>query len=143
MRHKRSYSWLSRGLAATFKSCLRLGIVDSRRVYAPLLVVHPWHAARLVRQRRLDGGPFMIGEFVAHDSRLRFRGLNYDPRAGLNGPSIRRHIRPRRFRGKPDIDRLTKPADSVENDPSATSGSASCRSGKSVSAATKKVILSI
>ena len=31
-------------------------------------VIHPWHAARLVRQHRLDGSPLLVGEFVAHDS---------------------------------------------------------------------------
>src|SRR5262245_14802 len=47
-----------------------------------------------------------------------FGGLNHDPRAGLNGSSIRRHLRPgRRFWGKPDINRLTKPAEPVANDP--------------------------
>jgi hypothetical protein len=35
----------------------------------------------------------MIGEFVAHDSSPHFRGLNHDPRAGLNVPSVRRHLR--------------------------------------------------
>src|ERR1700749_2573118 len=31
-------------------------------------VIHPWHPARLVRQHRPDGCPFVVGEFVAHDS---------------------------------------------------------------------------
>ena len=31
-------------------------------------VVHPRNATRLVRQHGLDGNPFIIGEFVAHDS---------------------------------------------------------------------------
>ena len=31
-------------------------------------VIHPWHAARLVGQHRLDGSPLIVGEFVAHDS---------------------------------------------------------------------------
>jgi hypothetical protein len=31
-------------------------------------VIHPWHAARLVGQRRLDSGPLIVAEFVAHDS---------------------------------------------------------------------------
>ena len=34
-------------------------------------------------------------KFVAPDSSLRFRGLNHDPTVGLNGLSIRRHLRPR------------------------------------------------
>src|SRR6516162_8257821 len=33
-------------------------------------IVHPRHAARLVGQHRLDGSPLIVGEFVAHDSRL-------------------------------------------------------------------------
>ena len=40
-------------------------------------VIHPRHAARLVRQHRLDHGPFVVAEFVAQDSRLRFRNLNH------------------------------------------------------------------
>jgi hypothetical protein len=31
-------------------------------------VVNPRNATRLVRQHGLDGNPFIIGEFVAHDS---------------------------------------------------------------------------
>src|SRR3954465_14001085 len=40
-------------------------------------VVYTRNAARLVRQERLDGSPFVVGEFVAHDSRLRFGSLNH------------------------------------------------------------------
>ena len=40
-------------------------------------VICTLNAARLVRQHRLDGGPFTIAEFVAHDSQLRFRTLNH------------------------------------------------------------------
>jgi hypothetical protein len=40
-------------------------------------VIYPPNAARLVRQHRLDRGPFIIAEFVAHDSRLQFRSLNH------------------------------------------------------------------
>lgn len=48
-------------------------------------VVHPRHATRLVRQHRFDGGPFMVGEFVAHDdSRLRFGSLNHVPGDAIN-----------------------------------------------------------
>ena len=35
-------------------------------------VVHPSKAAGLVRLHGLDGDPFVIGEFVAHDSSPRF-----------------------------------------------------------------------
>ena len=31
-------------------------------------IIHPRNAARLVRQHRSNGGPLIIGEFVAHDS---------------------------------------------------------------------------
>jgi hypothetical protein len=63
-------------------------------------------APRLVRQHRLDGCPLVVREFVAQDSSPRFRGLNHDPRACLDGPSIYRHLHPeRRIWGKPDINR--------------------------------------
>ena len=42
------------------------------------------NAARLVRQHRLDGGPLMIAEFVAHNSRLRFGSLNHVLRGTVN-----------------------------------------------------------
>jgi hypothetical protein len=38
-------------------------------------IIYTPNAARFVRQERLDGGPFKIAEFVAHDPRLRFRSL--------------------------------------------------------------------
>src|SRR4029077_15893674 len=47
-------------------------------------VVHPWHAARLVRQHRLDGSPLMVSEFVAHDSAPPVRGLNHSSAVRLN-----------------------------------------------------------
>src|SRR6266700_3304081 len=49
-------------------------------------VIYTGHAARLVRQERLDGGPFIIGEFVAHDSRLQFGSLNHAPGGIINPP---------------------------------------------------------
>jgi hypothetical protein len=48
------------------------------------MVIHPWHTTRFVRQERLDGDPFIVGEFVAHDSRLLFGGLNHGLSAELN-----------------------------------------------------------
>src|SRR4051812_10114938 len=45
-------------------------------------VIHTRDAARLVRQERPDGRPFVIGEFVAHDSRLRLVSLNHGRGAG-------------------------------------------------------------
>jgi hypothetical protein len=44
---------------------------------------HSPNATRLVRQHRFDGGPFIIAEFVAHDSRLRFRSLNHFHRVSI------------------------------------------------------------
>src|SRR5262249_49486610 len=87
-------------------------------------VIHSLHPTRLVGQHRLNGRPFMIGEFIAHGSSPRFRSLNHDPRAGFDGPSIRRRLRAwRRFWGKPDINRLTNSAEPVENDPQQSKGS--------------------
>jgi hypothetical protein len=40
-------------------------------------VIYTSNAARLVRQHRFDGGPFVVAELVAHDSRLRFGNLNH------------------------------------------------------------------
>jgi hypothetical protein len=52
-------------------------------------VIYTRHAARLVRQERLDGDPFIIGEFVAHDSGRLFGSLNHVPGDAINrdGPS--------------------------------------------------------
>src|SRR4051794_31746978 len=40
-------------------------------------VVYSRNAARLARQHRPDGDPFIIGEFVAHDSSPQFGSLNH------------------------------------------------------------------
>jgi hypothetical protein len=42
-------------------------IEHAAAIYSP-------NAARLVRQHRLNGGPLIIAELLAHDLRLRFRG---------------------------------------------------------------------
>jgi len=47
-------------------------------------VIYTAHAARLVRQERLNGYPFIVGEFVAHDSRPPFGSLNHGLPAELN-----------------------------------------------------------
>jgi hypothetical protein len=39
-------------------------------------IVHTGDASHLVRQHRPDGSPFIVREFVAHDSRLHFGSLN-------------------------------------------------------------------
>lgn len=40
-------------------------------------VIYRGHAARLVRQERLSGYPFIVGKFVAHGSRPCFGSLNH------------------------------------------------------------------
>jgi len=46
----------------------RSGSLDSEDAIEDTTVVNPRNAARLVRQHGLDGSPFLVGEFVAHDS---------------------------------------------------------------------------
>src|SRR5262245_548662 len=48
------------------------GAQDPEDAIEDTAVVHPRNATRLVRQHRLDGSPFIIGEFVAHDSSPQF-----------------------------------------------------------------------
>ena len=45
------------------------GSQDPENTVKDTTVIHPRNATRLVRQHWLDGTPFMIGEFLAHDSR--------------------------------------------------------------------------
>lgn len=40
--------------------------------------------SKTVRRHRLDGGPFVIAEFVAHDSRRRFLSSNHVPGNAIN-----------------------------------------------------------
>jgi predicted secreted protein len=42
-------------------------------------VIYTPNTARLVRQHLFDGSPFLITEFVAHDSKLRFGSLTHAP----------------------------------------------------------------
>jgi len=68
----------------------RYGAPDRKTQKMPLRTrrsfTHSWHAARLIRQHRLDGRPLIVGEFVAHDSAPRFRGLESSSAGGLNMP---------------------------------------------------------
>src|SRR5947208_1463641 len=50
-------------------------------------IINTGHTARLVRQKPFAGVPFIIGEFVAHDSRLRFGSLNHAPGDAINRQS--------------------------------------------------------
>ena len=47
-------------------------------------IVHTRHASRLVRQHRPDGRPFIIREFAAHHTRLRFGSLYNVQRGTIN-----------------------------------------------------------
>src|SRR5215831_713492 len=60
------------------------GAQDPEDAIEDTAVVHPRNATRLVRQHRLDGSPFIIGEFVAHDSSPQFGSLNHGSLAESN-----------------------------------------------------------
>jgi hypothetical protein len=62
----------------------RTGTLNPKNSVEDAPVIYTRHATRLVRQERLDGGPFTVGEFVAHDSRLRFGSLNHAPGDAIN-----------------------------------------------------------
>jgi hypothetical protein len=47
-------------------------------------IIYTPNAARLVRKERLDGGPFKIAEFVAHDPSLQFRSLKHVSGSAIN-----------------------------------------------------------
>src|ERR1700688_5095226 len=55
---------------------------DPEDVIEHATVIYTSNAARLVRQHRLDGGPFIIAEFVAHRLELRVRGSVLESRLG-------------------------------------------------------------
>src|SRR5438128_9347952 len=66
------------------------GSQDPEDAIEDTTVVHPRNATRLVRQHRLDGNPFMIGEFVAHDSSPQLGSLNHAGSAKRNAPGRHR-----------------------------------------------------
>ncbi len=53
-------------------------------------VVHSCHATGLVRQHRLNGSPFMVGKFIAHDSKPLVWQLESQARGYLNAPVRKR-----------------------------------------------------
>jgi hypothetical protein len=55
----------------------RPGSQDPEDAIEDAAVIHSWHAARLIGQHQLDGSPFVVGEFVAHDSTPSVKGLNH------------------------------------------------------------------
>jgi hypothetical protein len=48
----------------------RSGSQDPEDAVENATVVHPRNATGLIGQHRLDGGPFMVGELMVHDSKL-------------------------------------------------------------------------
>src|ERR1700757_2279340 len=52
------------------------GSQDPEYAIEDTAVIHPRNPSRLVRQHRVDGSPFIIGEFVAHDSSPACENLN-------------------------------------------------------------------
>src|SRR5262245_20739429 len=77
-------------------------------------VVHPRNATWLVRQHRPYGSPFIVGEFVAHDSSPQFGGLNH---RGLTHRNASGSAPVRRLQAEADINLPTIPDETVENDP--------------------------
>lgn len=53
------------------------GAQDPEDAIEDTAVVYPGNATRLVRQHGLDGDPFVVGEFLAHDSSPQFGSLNH------------------------------------------------------------------
>jgi hypothetical protein len=45
------------------------GSQDPENAIETTTVVHPRNSTRLVGQHRLDRGPFIVGEFIAYDSK--------------------------------------------------------------------------
>src|SRR5262249_46196285 len=51
------------------------GAQDPENAIQDTAVIYSRYASWLIRQQRLDGEPLVVGEFVAHDVKLHFRGL--------------------------------------------------------------------
>jgi len=62
------------------------GSQDPEDAIEDTTVVYPRNSTRLVRQHRLDGGPFIVGEFIAHGSKPLFGSLNHRRKAKPNAP---------------------------------------------------------
>jgi hypothetical protein len=62
----------------------RQGAPDRRTKKMPLRIRRsftPGNPTRLLGQHRLDGGPFTVREFIAHDFALQFGSLNHRHRS--------------------------------------------------------------
>lgn len=90
------------------------GAQDPKNAIEDTAVVHPRNASRLVRQHRLDGSPFIIGEFVAHVSSPQFGNLNHGGLAERKRSPWASQLRVRRLQAEADINPPTTSAESVE-----------------------------
>jgi hypothetical protein len=83
-------------------------------------VVHSCYAARLVRQHRREGSPFVVGKLVAHDSKLPVWELESQ---ACRPPNCAFYLSRVRFRGEAAIDQRARLIGVVENGPRRTSKS--------------------
>jgi hypothetical protein len=94
------------------------GSQDPENAIENTTVIHPRNSTRLVGQHRLDRGPFIVGEFIAHDSTppvWEFESQASD-QTQRSWPSPGTGC----VWGKADIKWQAKPTDLVENDPNGT-----------------------
>src|ERR1700733_3638156 len=99
------------------KHLAKVLLQDPEDVVEDTTVINPRNPTRLFRQHGLDGGPFIIGEFVRHDSSPQFgkfesQGFGQTQRF-WPGP-------PRRLWAEADINKPTIRVETVENDPKPT-----------------------
>src|SRR5665647_3655108 len=72
----------------------------SRKLQPNETGVRTRHATGLIREERPAGGPFIVREFIPHDSRLQFETLNHGQYKAINsGPACRKSPRQRTCRG--------------------------------------------
>src|SRR5215471_11443030 len=95
----------------------RPGPQDPEDAIEDAAVIHSWHTARLIGQHRLDGNPFVVGEFVAHDSGPSVRGLE----SRLGSQAQRSSDRGRVGRDAPGSGRIMLTLSFVACDPKPTS----------------------
>ena len=81
------------------------GSQDREDAIEDTTVVYPRNATRLVGQHRFDGNPFIIGEFIAHDSNPQFKSLNHRRPAKRNAPGgiINKERSTQRVRSRPRV----------------------------------------
>ena len=94
-----SRSYMDRNCLADRATVRR--IAKPKRCRSEHVGVHTRHAARLIRQHRPDASPFLVREFVAHDSQLQFGALNHGLRAGLKVADLKGTVLPVRYRECP------------------------------------------